>query len=68
MVQEALRYAESVGLHINKDEDLTPLLRQFHTAILEPLKLILRLPLLFSFFENFSGGTVLQHCIQKGWV
>lgn len=65
-VQEAVRHAESAGLLLHRNEDLTHFLRQFHPVLLEPLKLIARLLLRFPFFENLSGGTALQHCIRKG--
>jgi hypothetical protein len=67
-VQEAVRHAESAGLLLHRNEDLTHFLRQFHPVLLESLKLIARLLLRFPFFENLSGGTALQHCIRKGWV
>jgi len=60
--------AEEAGFRPVQATDLTPYLRPFHPLKLGLMKLVTRLPLRSAYWDNLSGGTALQVCIQKGWT
>jgi SAM-dependent methyltransferase len=65
-VANVKKLAEEAGFRLVQATDLTPYLRPFHPLKLGLMKLVTRLPLRSAYWDNLSGGTALQVCIQKG--
>ncbi len=60
--------AAAAGLHVLSSTDLTPYIRSFHPLVLRGVTLATRLPLRWPYWQNLSGGSALQVCLQRGWT
>ena len=67
-VEAVCELAEQAGLRLLAAQDLSPYLRQFPEPYLWFITQLTRLPLPWAYWQNLSGGTALQRCVQQGWT
>ncbi|MFM8321766.1 MAG: methyltransferase domain-containing protein [Chloroflexota bacterium] len=65
---EVERLAQRAGLRLAACQDLSGWLRLHPPLRLALLGWITRLPLPGAYWQNLSGGTALQVCLQHGWT
>lgn len=64
--EAAVELARKAGFRLVETINLTPHLRQFHPAVLRATYWITRIPFRSAYWQNLSGGSALQLCIQQG--
>jgi len=65
---EVIPLAANAGLKLVVSTDLTTYIKSFHPLVLRAAALATRLPLSWPYWQNLSGGSALQVCIQRGWT
>jgi tocopherol O-methyltransferase len=64
--ETAVELAREAGFRLIEAIHLTHHLRQFHPLILRAIYWITQLPFRSAYWQNLSGGSALQLCIQQG--
>lgn len=64
--EATVELAREAGFRLVESINLTPHLRQFYPAVLQAIYWITQIPFRSLYWQNLSGGSALQLCVQQG--
>lgn len=67
-VREVEQLATQHGFRLVESHSLTEYLRGFPTIVRWAISTVCAIPLPWAYWQNLSGGTALQLCVQRGWT